>query len=114
MMWCGKEATAHDCWDSEEWSAKHGETADDRESMRMAEFGYYTSGSETDDEPLPYEPDCKSLHMIHPAHEPVLLSLQHLLIIIACFSGSVSANLQHVTANFQRPYFSLPFSQPIL
>ena len=25
--------------------------------MRMAEFGYYTSDSETDDEPLPYEPD---------------------------------------------------------
>ena len=34
----------------------HGETADDRESMRMAEFGYYTSDSETDDDPLPYEP----------------------------------------------------------
>ena len=36
-----KEATALDCGDSEEWSAKYGETADDRESMRMAEFGYY-------------------------------------------------------------------------
>ena len=56
VLYC-KEATALDCWDSEEWSAKYGETADNRESMRMAEFGYYTSDSETDDEPLLYEPD---------------------------------------------------------
>ena len=50
-------ATALVCWDSEEWRAMYGESADDCESMRMAEFGYYTSDSETDDEPLPYEPD---------------------------------------------------------
>ena len=28
-----KEATALDCWGSEEWSAKYGETADERERM---------------------------------------------------------------------------------
>ena len=42
-----KQATALDCWDSEEWSAKYGETAADRESMRLAEFCYYTSDPRT-------------------------------------------------------------------
>ena len=45
-----KEVTPPDCWGSEEWSSMYGETVDDRESMRMAEFGYYTSDPETDDE----------------------------------------------------------------
>ena len=52
-----KEDIVIDCWDSEEWSAKHGETASDPESMWMAEIDYCTSDSEADDEPLPYEAD---------------------------------------------------------